>query len=309
MYSSGTSGRHTFIPRDMKTFRSAQYAAAKLRAGMIDQSPDHALMLYPNPTKTNLFVGRVTSYFNDLYRDVQYAVEDSISADSLQSAMKSEYEPERKAASTARGGMQKQIIDRTIAWLDFYAQKGESIRLHGPPFMFLRLLDTLQKQDKRFHFGELGSVATAGGWKSHEQERIPHEHFRQRVLDGLGIPETRCLDLYAMCEGNGWMLQCPEGHYLHTPYTYFKPLVLNEHLMPAGYGEWGRFAFLDALALSFPGFILSGDRVRLLEHCPICDRPGPVLDPMVQRTAGEEVRGCAEELRRILAWDLAGFPQ
>ena len=106
-----------------------------------------------------------------------------------------------------------------------------------------------------------------------------------------------------MVEGNGFMLQCPEGHYLHTPYTYYKPLVLDDDLMPMGYGEWGRYAFLDAIAQSYPGFIVSGDRARLLEHCPVCDRPGPVLEPEIERAKGEEERGCAEELRRVLAED------
>jgi len=66
--------------------------------------------------------------------------------------------------------------------------------------------------------------------------------------------------------------------------------------MPAEYGEWGRYAFLDASAQSYPGFIISGDRVRMFEHCPVCDRPGPVLDREIERAKGEEVRGCAEEL-------------
>jgi hypothetical protein len=121
----------------------------------------------------------------------------------------------------------------------------------------------------------------------------------------FGIPETHCSDVYAMVEGNAMMMQCPEGHYLHVPYTYYKPLVLDDSLMPIGYGEWGRFAFLDASTQSYPGFIISGDRVRMLEHCPVCDRPGPVLEPEIERAKGEEVRGCAEELRRVLAEDLA----
>ena len=97
------------------------------------------------------------------------------------------------------------------------------------------------------------------------------------------------------------MVQCPEGHYLHVPYTFYKPFALNEDLAPAQEGEPGRFAFLDALAGGYPGFIITGDQVRMLEHCPVCDRPGPALDPEVRRVKGEEVRGCAEELRRALA--------
>jgi hypothetical protein len=104
-----------------------------------------------------------------------------------------------------------------------------------------------------------------------------------------------------MTEGNGLMVSCPEGHYLHVPYTYFKPLILGEDLKPVGYGESGRFAFLDATAGSYPGFVISGDQARMFEHCPVCNRPGPVLEPEVQRATGEEVRGCAEQVKSVIA--------
>ena len=305
MYSSGTSGRFTFIPRDMKTFRAAEYAIAKSRASMLAQSDDHVFLLTPNPTKTNLFIGRATSFSYDLYGDVQYAVDSAITAEVTQKAMSGNAELKGKASSSIQSGMQQKIVDKTIQWLEHFDKTEKGIRLGGPPFMLFLVLNALQMDGKRFDFGERGNVATAGGWKIYENTRIPHADFRKQVQDVLGIPETRCLDLYGMVEGNGFMMQCPEGHYLHTPYTYFKPFVLDNDLLPIGYDEWGRFAFLDATAQSYPGFIISGDRVRLLEHCPVCDRPGPVLEPEVQRASGEEVRGCAEVIQRVLAEDHA----
>ncbi|MGZ4934825.1 MAG: hypothetical protein ACXV4C_11020 [Halobacteriota archaeon] len=44
-------------------------------------------------------------------------------------------------------------------------------------------------------------------------------------------------------------------------YTWLKSTVLDNSLAPAGYDRWGRFAFLDALARSYPGFIITGDEV------------------------------------------------
>ena len=304
MYSSGTSGRHTFIPRDMRTFRTSQYAFVKCRASMISLSADHALLLSPNPARTNLFVGRVTSFGYNLIEDLQYAIDSAITADVTQKAMSGNKEQRGKVTSYMQSEMQQKIVDKTIQWLERYDKTDESIRLSGLPFLLYYVMNAIQKEGNSFDFGERGAVTTGGGWKIQENVRIPHADFRKQVGDVLGIPETRCLDLYGMVEGNGWMMQCPEGHYLHTPYTYFKPLVLDNNLEPTGYGEWGRFAFLDAIAQSYPGFIISGDRVRLLEHCPVCDRPGPVLEPEIERAKGEEVRGCAEEVRRILAQDL-----
>jgi hypothetical protein len=151
------------------------------------------------------------------------------------------------------------------------------------------------------------SIVTGGGWKTYENARIPLANFRKQVCDVLGIPEACCLDGYGMCESNAAMVQCPEGHYLHLPYTFFKPLVVDEDMIPVGYGEWGRFAFLDAIAQSYPGFIISGDHAKMLERCPVCDRPGPVLEPEIKRVKGAEVRGCAEQLRRILVDTLPGW--
>jgi hypothetical protein len=96
-----------------------------------------------------------------------------------------------------------------------------------------------------------------------------------------------------------------ELNALLAPYTCYKSLVLDDELVSTGYRERGRFAFLDALAQSYPCFVMSGNRVRLLEHCPVCYRPGPVSEPEIRRAKGEEVRGCAKELRMILARDRA----
>ncbi len=305
-YSSGTSGRHTFIPRDMKTFVAGQYAGVMSRVGLLPpQIPDHVYLLFPNPAKTNLFIGKVSMLADSVYKDVQYAVDYEISTESLRRAMIENQETKGQATSYVQSEALHEMVDQITMWLERYEKTEDTVALTGPPFLLHYLMSKLQKDGKSFDFGERGRVMTGGGWKINENQRIPHADFRKQVQDVLGIPETYCLDVYAMVEGNAMMLQCPEGHYLHVPYTFYKPLVLDNDLLPAGYGEWGRFAFLDASAQSYPGFIISGDRVRILERCPVCDRPGPVLEPEIERAKGEEVRGCAEELRRVLAEDLA----
>jgi long-chain-fatty-acid---luciferin-component ligase len=304
-HSSGTSGRVTVIPRDMKTFLASQYAAANVRINTGALSSDaNAIMLMPNPEKSHVFMATVSRLAQDMYKSVYYAVDYVISADVIQRAMSENEKLKGKVPSSAQSEMLQKTVDRGIQCLEHYDKTNEKITISGPPFLFLHVLDTLQKDGKSFDFGERGRVTTGGGWKLYEGKRITHADFRRKVQDVLGIPETYCLDGYGMCESNGFMLHCPEGHYLHAPYTYYRPLVLDDGLTPIGYGEWGRFAFLDAIAQSYPGFIISGDRVRLLERCPVCDRPGPVLEPEVQRAKGEEVRGCAEELRRIFARDM-----
>ena len=306
-YSSGTSGRHTFIPRNQRTFYTSEYAIAKSVITMIypfwEYDVDGYLMM-PNPLKTNVYAGKVCTMYFDAIKNVEVAIDRDLPADLIQQAMQDGIKSRLIKYGIRRAN--KKMVDRIIAWLRQREKSGRKITLVGLPFILHFVMERIEQTGETFDFGERGAIATGGGWKIYENQRMPVEDFRKRAEEFLGIPPHQCLDVYGMVEGNGWMVHCPEGHYLHIPHSYFHPLVLSETYHPLGYGEWGQFAFLDPLAESYPGFIMTGDKVRLLEHCPVCDRPGPVLEPEIQRIAGAEMRGCAEEMRRVLAMDLGG---
>jgi hypothetical protein len=305
-YSSGTSGRFTFIPRDQRTFLASQYCIAKSFISMWegDIYATDAYLLLPNPAKTNVFIGKVTSVLFDLIANIEMAIDRKLTTKTIQTAMTSSGGLRSRLFAIVQKRTQEKTIGKIIHWLEQHDEASGKLSLIGAPYLLYSVMKKLQAEGKSFDLGEDSFVLTGGGWKVQENVRLATEEFRQLVNDVLGIPEASCLDLYGMVEGNGWMVQCPEGHYLHAPYTFYKPIVVNKDLQPAQEGEPGRFAFLDALAESYPGFIITGDEVRMFEHCPVCDRPGPVLEPEVHRAQGEELRGCAEELRRALARDV-----
>jgi long-chain-fatty-acid---luciferin-component ligase len=306
-YSSGTSGRHTFIPRDQRTFYASEYAIAKSVISMIYPFWQHDMdgyLMMPSPLKTNVYAGKVCTMYFDAIENVEVAIDRDLPADLIQQAMQDGIKSRLIRFAIRREN--KKMVDRIIRWLRQREQSDRKITMVGLPFILHFVMERLEQTGETFDFGEQGAIATGGGWKIYENSRMPVEDFRRRVEELLGIPSHRCLDVYGMVEGNGWMVHCPEGHYFHVPHSYFHPLILDETYEPVGPGEWGRFAFLDPLATSYPGFIMTGDRVRLLEHCPVCERPGPVLEPEIQRIEGAEMRGCAEEMRRVLAVDLGG---
>ena len=306
-FSSGTSGRHTFIPRDRRTFHASEYAAAKSLITMIYPLWEYDMfgyLLMPNPKKTNIYAGRALEIYFDVVHDVQVAIDREITTELIRMTMAGEKNLKSKLVRLVAKRQTKKMVNDIISWLETHEKTKHKIAMVGAPFILFQVMEKLREQGRRFDFGNRGAIATGGGWKVYEDNRVPVAEFRKQVKDMLGIPETNCLDVYAMVEGNGWMVHCPEGHYLHAPYSYFKPLVLDKEFHPVGYGEWGRFAFLDAAAFSYPGFIITGDKVKLLERCPVCDRSGPVLEPEVKRAQGEEIRGCAEEMRKMLSSDV-----
>ena len=305
-YSSGTSGRHTFIPRDKRTFYDAEYAIAKSIITMIYPVWDYNLygyLLMPNPFKTNVFAGKVCRVYFDAIKDVKVALDRELTTDIIQAAMQNNLK-----GRIIRFAMQrenKKMINKIINWLREHHEKGNKIAMVGAPFILYFVMEELEKNEEYFEFGEESGIVTGGGWKIYEDKRISVKEFREKVEKVLGIPHQNCLDLYGMVEGNGWMVHCPEGHYLHVPTTYYHGMVIDENGEEVAYGEKGRFAFLDGLAMSYPGFIISGDEVRMYEECPACHRQTPVLEPEVKRAKGDEMRGCAEEMRRVLAMDLS----
>jgi len=306
-FSSGTTGKFTFIPRDEKTYKMGQYAIARCAVEMLSHWWDYnsnAYLLFPNPKKTNIYVGKVTNVLYDLVKDVRVAIDRKITTDILRISMGITFNfKERmmsKIAKSATKRMNEEMVKNIVKWVEEMDKNKERIIFAGAPFILNMVMDRLIEEGKKFDFGERGAVLTGGGWKVYEDKRMPVEEFRRKVEDTFGIPPGNCLDLYAMVEANGFMVHCPEGHYLHVPTTYFHPMVLDENGEQVDYGEEGRFAFLDSLATSYPGFIITGDKVKLLDSCPSCNRNGVVLEPEVERIRGEEGRGCAEEMRRIL---------
>lgn len=306
-FSSGTTGKFTFIPRDEKTYKMGQYAIARCAIEMLSHWYDYdtnAYLLFPNPKKTNIYVGKVANVLFDAMKNVKVAIDTKITTDILRISMGVTFNLKEKmmykVIKAKSKKMNQEMIENILKWLEEMDRKNERIFFAGAPFILNAVMERLREEGIYYDFGERGAVLTGGGWKIHEDKRLPVKEFREKVKRYLGIPEENCLDLYAMVEGNGFMVHCPEGHYLHIPTTYYHPMVVDEDGMPLEYGEEGRFAFLDSLALSYPGFIITGDKVKLHEECPACHRTTPVLEPEITRIRGEEIRGCAEEMRRLL---------
>lgn len=308
-YSSGTSGRHTFIPRDMKSFFSNEYSLAKGAVSMFFPrwNPKmRGFLLMPNPLKTNLFAGRLGTVFYDIMKDVEVAIDREVNTETVRMTMSQGDGIKDRLTKYVVSKSHQRSVEKIIAWIDRRSKEREKIALVGVPFLLHSVLNELKERGRSYKLGDHGAVLTGGGWKMHEDQRIPESKFRKDVEEVLGVPPEACLDLYGMVEGNGWMMQCPEGHHLHIPTSYLHPMVLDDSNHNVGYGKHGRFAFLDGSMGSYPGFIVTNDKVKLLEHCPHCDRPGPVLEPGITRMAGQEMRGCGEEVRRMMAADVGG---
>jgi hypothetical protein len=203
-----------------------------------------------------------------------------------------------KAISKLSPIVLKRSDNKIISIFENLEKEGKRANIAGPPFWLNRILDRMIKENRKVKLPD-SQVLTGGGWKAEEDKRAPEDIFREKVKDVLGIPHERFHDVYAMSECSSVFLSC-EGHYKHVPPTII-PLVLDENLNSIGFDKFGRFAFIDPIPESYPGFIITGDKVKLLEKCPVCNRQGPVLDIEVSRLPGVEGRGCAAVMADLMA--------
>ena len=304
MFTSGTSGRFSFIPRDTRSTNRLKYSAMKSVMELIDYDPnDSAILLIPDPRQTNLTIASLFGIAYDLYdpANINVALDMKITTQFLRmqrdETIGIREKIKAKAMSKISPIVQKKSDLRMINLLEQAEKKGKKLNIGGPPFWLDRIIERM-KQEGRTANLESSQVLTGGGWKADEDKRTPEEILRKKVEDALGIPQNHYRDVYAMSECSSVFLSC-DGHYKHIPPTII-PFVLDENLSPLGYNEFGRFAFIDPLPDSYPGFIITGDKVKILEHCPECNRDGPVLDVEVTRLPGVEGRGCAAVMSELM---------
>jgi len=320
-YSSGTSGKFTFVPHDDLTWKRARYAIGiggfqmiPLYFELMSSAENcNALLLMPDPSRTHLFMARVSGAAMDFFPHAK--VHPAMSRTLSTRVLSLSQGRARGLRDRVLARIMRRIATRSAAkaddqMIELMKNLGREHRggvLGGPPFWFARILSKIEELVGSLSLGDKWVAITGGGWKMAELARIPEKEFRERVSRTLGIPQSNIRDLYSMSECSVPFPSC-EGHYKHIPSTVLQPFILDEDLEPVSYGVTGRFAFLDPLARSYPGFIIMSDRARILEHCPACSRPGPVLDPEITRMPGVDDRGCAGVMRRFVEGETKSRP-
>jgi hypothetical protein len=191
-YSSGTSGRHTFIPRDMKAFFSNEYSLAKGAVSMFFPHWDprmRGFLLMPNPFKTNLFAGRLGTVFYDIMKDVEVAIDREVNTETVRMTMAQGEGLKDRLAKYVVSKSHQRSVERIISWIDRRSREKERIALVGVPFLLHSVLTELKERGKSYKLGDNGTVLTGGGWKMHEDKRIPEADFCKDVEEVLGVPQ------------------------------------------------------------------------------------------------------------------------
>lgn len=178
-------------------------------------------------------------------------------------------------------------------------REGQQVFIFGAPQQFKELCETAAAHNTK-HSPKKGSlVLFGGGWKSFTGEIMDRESLAALLSETFDITPGRILEGYSMTEISMLMLRCDAGRF-HIP-PVIEPVVFDEDLAPVeGRDASGTFGFLDPLAVSYPGFLISGDYVRMVDGECECGLVGPAL-MHINRTGGGEVKGCGGVMSSLAA--------
>jgi hypothetical protein len=334
VYSSGTSGAFSFIPRDRAMWELVRLANTcyllplltfdKLGAAWQRLLVRGATSLL-SPAGFSRLVSRVSvKPFDAVFLDFQggrtgmqaigeelapafrrttFLYPIRLSANvlrSLRRGPRSEAEfASLQAVQVETSTRREQNYGRVVASMASSAAEGKNVFMFGTPALFKELCEVMTCAGQRLALPAGSLILFGGGWKGFGGERIPRPLLVAMIADRLGLDEARILEGYSMTEINVFTVRCDHGRF-HIP-PLVEPLILDEALRPlAGPDLRGIFAFLDPLATAYPGFVASGDEVHLVDGpCP-CGLSGPAVVE-IGRARARELKGCGGVMASLAA--------
>ncbi|HUT55568.1 MAG TPA: hypothetical protein VM658_19410 [bacterium] len=335
VYSSGTTGAFSFVPRDQRgwnlftgapvcyltptllleknigkwwqrlLFRPAaralgweSFARLVRRMGLPDYDG-----IFLNFRRGNMGIQLVGQEFARLFPDAAFLYDIDLSASALRLiARGATSDDDRKILADFQAGTigkKDENYARVIARIKRAAEGGKKVFVFGAPYQVKELAEIVGRTEGRMPLLPDSFILFGGGWKTFEGERIEREALVKLIADTFGIAAEHVVEGYSMTEINCVMVRCEHGRF-HVP-PVLEPVILDEELRPLeGNDVSGAFGFLDPFAVSYPGFIISGDNVRMIDGECGCGLSGPAFTS-IARAPGREVKGCGGIMASVRA--------
>ena len=182
---------------------------------------------------------------------------------------------------TAEGWKPDDVVDE-LAALD------EPVAVVGTAFAFVHVLDHLESQARHLVLPAGSRAMETGGFKGRSRE-LSRAELHAAIATRLGIPETRIVNQYGMCELSSQFYESTLRNGTPSESKRVPPWVRTRALDPitlrdCAQGEWGALAHYDLANTGSVMAVQTSDEGRML---------GPDRFEVRGRLPGAEARGCS----------------
>ena len=302
-FSSGTSGKLTFLPRDsftqsmlIRSYTEAIDATLKL-----DKGKERFILGIPKKTFLQVgFNGKVVA--DHISPGNVFHAFEELKADIIRLRMRGPRSSKEKVMNYFIKQMlprlEKNAIRNIVTKLE--ENQGKKVVFMGPPFLIIDTAKYVLENGINAKIGPDSFLASTGGFKG--RSIVSRDKMNDLIEEAFGLDPKRYIDLYGMTESNSIMIDCIEGNTKHIP-PWMEVILFDENMepIPQEGKVTGNYAFLEPSSKSFPGFITTGDKLKVdYEGCPACDKTTPVL-LSIERLPRIESRGCSGVLAKTVA--------
>ena len=334
VYSSGTSGNFSFVPRDRASWEMFRLmsvcclAPLLLRRNLGSQlqrrlikpaarllSPNTFASLsrkFSNAGYDAVFLdfnrGRtgnqaLTQELAPFFRRRSFLYESALSPSVLRLAArgaKTQEDAEQlRALQNIVVDQKERNYSRVIENIQRSTDERQKVFIFGTTYQYKELCETIAASGKKLNLRDGSLVLFGGGWKSFTGAKIPRDQFIALMTENLNLPSDRILEGYSMTEMMAFTLRCEHGRF-HIP-PYIEPVIFDEALeVMRGDDLRGTLGFLDPLARAYPGFIISGDEVHFVNGDCACGLNGAAVTE-IGRVRQHEVKGCGGIMASLAA--------
>jgi len=180
--------------------------------------------------------------------------------------------------------------DRMIGATRAAMAEGQRIMVFGAPYLVKEFCDRVLASGTRMMLPAGSIVGYGGGWKTFDGEALSESALLDLIERAVGVKKHFVVEAYSMTEIGAIMMKCEHGRF-HVP-PHLETIILDDALEPVeGKDLTGILGVMDPFAVSYPGFLITGDNVhRTDSRCP-CGLEGDTI-LSVSRASGAEVKGC-----------------
>jgi hypothetical protein len=180
----------------------------------------------------------------------------------------------------------ERLISATRAAID----GGQRLIVFGAPFLVKDFCDRILAGGKPMNLPPGSIVGYGGGWKTFAGEALSEPALLDLIERAIGVRKQFVVEAYSMTEIGAIMMKCEHGRF-HVP-PQLETVILDDALAPVeGDDITGILGVMDPFAVSYPGFLITGDNVRRNRTpCP-CGLEGETI-LSISRAQGVEAKGC-----------------
>jgi hypothetical protein len=299
-FSSGTTGKFTFLPRDDYTRSIAVRSCVATYEAMRRSSGKKEYFITGLPRHTFLHIGYYFGRVSEAIApgNVYYPYE-TLKADFIRLRMRGPQNLREKLLNEMvkirLPETEKKAIMGIVA--ELVKRKGEYVVFLAAPYLLVETAKYVLENGIDCRLSPESILTSSGGFKT--RMATSRDGMNKLFQEAFDVSPERYVDFYGMTETNSIMAECAAAGHKHVP-PWIEPLLFDdrmEPLEPAGVVT-GNYAFLEPSSRSFPGFILTGDRVTIdyETQCP-CGCKMPIVQS-IGRALQAEGRGCSGVLSR-----------